>query len=63
MSVLASIARTNKVVSFSSHVLSTPLRAFSTALTAEELQAGAEKVARHNKFMQSTTSPKSLVGG
>ena len=38
-------------------------KAFSTALTAEEIKTGAEKAARHTKYMQSTISPKSLTGG
>jgi len=40
-------------------------QAFSTApgaITAEELKAGVEKAARHTKLMQSTISPKSLMG-
>jgi len=35
----------------------------SSALTAEELKVGAEKVHRHSKYLQSTSAPKSLTGG
>ena len=38
-------------------------RRLSSALTAEELKVGAEKVHRHSKYLQSTSAPKSLTGG
>ena len=38
------------------------VRHSSTALTAEEIKAGAEKAKRHSTFMQSTILPKSLTG-
>lgn len=38
------------------------LRALSTAITADELKAGAEMASKHTAFMQSTTAPRSLTG-